>query len=111
MLKRVPFYPFLAALYPVLALGAFNITQILPEDILRPLVVSLLLTFIVFGLTRLIVGDWNRAALVTCILLVLFYSYGQVYEGAKFWGITFLRHRVLLPLWGLIFIGAMVFIV
>jgi hypothetical protein len=49
-LKQVPFYPFLLAAYPVLALGAHNISQMAPSALLRPLLLSLLAAGLVLGL-------------------------------------------------------------
>jgi hypothetical protein len=104
-LKRIPLYPFLVAIYPVLALGAHNITQIHPGDILRPLLISLLVATIVLGLSRLVLRDWHRAALVSVLILILFFSYGQVYAELKaitLGGLPLFRHRTLGPLWLLI---------
>jgi hypothetical protein len=89
----------------VLVLAAHNISQIAPGDLLRPLLLSLLAAGIVFGLARLFLRDWHHAALVAALVLILFFSYGQVYSGAKLAGITFLRHRVLGAIWAVIFIA------
>jgi hypothetical protein len=111
MLKKIPLYPFLLAVYPVLTLGAHNISQIAPGDILRPLLLSLLAAGVVLGLARLFLRDWHRAALAAALVLLLFFSYGQVYAGAKLMGITFFRHRVLFTTWGILVIAGFVYIV
>jgi hypothetical protein len=83
VLKRFPVFPFLIAAYPVLALGAYNIFEISVGDIWRPLVVSLALAEILAG-ARLLLRDWHRcAAMATAIILLLFFSYGQVYSELK----------------------------
>ncbi|HEY3476420.1 MAG TPA: hypothetical protein VGK56_17530 [Anaerolineales bacterium] len=49
-----------------------------------------------------ILRDWNRAALVTSILLILFFSYGHVYIALKsinISGFYLFRHRTLIPIW------------
>jgi hypothetical protein len=111
VLKRYPVFPLLIAAYPVLALGAYNIFEISVGDIWRPLVVSLALAGAILGVTRLILGDWHRAAMATAILLLLFFSYGQVYSELKsvsLGGIFPFRHRSLGSVWGLMLIVALV---
>jgi hypothetical protein len=101
-LKQIPIYPFLLAAYPVLALAAHNIDQIQPGDMLRPLLLSLLVAGLVLGLARLVLGNWDRAALITSLLLLLFFTYGQVYaelKGVSLGGLLPFRHRTLGPLW------------
>ena len=46
--------------------------------------------------------DWKRAALLSTIILILFYSYGHVYillKGVNINGLYLFRHRTLVPLW------------
>ena len=109
MLKRIPFYPFLFGLYPVLALAAHNIHEIALSDILRPLVISLMLAGVILCLARLILRDWDRAALVSTVILLLFFSYGQIYAELKniqLGGVILFRHRTLGVLWlGLMVLG------
>jgi hypothetical protein len=111
VMKKPPLYPFSLAAYPVLVLGAYNISQIAPGDILRPLLLSFLAAGVVFGSVRLFLHDWHRAALAAALVLLLFFSYGQVYAGAKLVGITFLRHRVLVAAWGVLLIVGLVYII
>jgi hypothetical protein len=56
-------------------------------------------------LGRALVRNWARAAVLTCGVLLLFFTYGHVYSLAKDWtvaGLLIGRHRVLLPLWGVL---------
>jgi hypothetical protein len=109
VLRRVPLYPFLFALYPVLSLAAHNIHEIALSDILRPLVISLLLAGVILGLARLLLRDWDRAALASTIILLLVFSYGQIYaeiRNIQLGGLILFRHRTLGVLWlGLMAIG------
>ena len=105
----MPFYPFLVALYPVLALAAYNIHEIALGDIWRPLFVSLLLAGVLLGLAFLLFRDWDRAALVSSLILLFFFSYGQVYAVLKnisLGGVTLFRHRTLGPIWMLLLVGS-----
>jgi hypothetical protein len=105
MLKRLLLYPILFSLFPVLSLAAYNIAEISLDALLRPFFVSLSLSLVLFGLARWILRDWQRAALLSTILLVLFFSYGQVYillKGVNISGFYLFRHRTLVPLWFLL---------
>jgi len=103
MLRRTPIYPFLFAAYPVLALTAHNIHEVALSEIWRSVLLSLLLAGILLGLLRLFIHDWHRAALMATVVLVLMFSYGQVYaemRGIRIEGIPLFRHRTLGALWG-----------
>jgi hypothetical protein len=97
-----PFYPFLFGIYPVLSLAAVNIAQIDLSLTYRLLVFSCILAAALFLILRLIIRDWKKAALLALFLLVLFFSYGHVYNFLKNPGSPFLglvRHRILGPVW------------
>src|SRR5512142_1550743 len=98
MLKRLPFYPILFAIFPILSLTAYNIGQISLDAVPRPLLAALLLGLVLFGLARLALRDWYRAALAALAALFLFFIYGQVYnllEDVTMGGISIFRHRTL----------------
>jgi len=100
-----PFYPLLVGIYPVLALAAYNISQIDLSITYRSLLLSAALAVILFGLLRLLLRDWSRAAFLSLLLLILFLSYGHVYNLIKtttLFGIAIGRHRLLAPLWAVL---------
>lgn len=78
-LFSVPWYPIALSIYPVLALLAANVGEVKPEAGWRPILVCVTVTAILFAILRLIFRDWNRAAFLTALLLVLFFSYGHIY--------------------------------
>lgn len=81
MTVRIPPYPFLAAVYPVIALAAANPDEgIRPGELLMPLSVSLGLATIAWLLTRFVTSDRDRCGLVTLTAVILFASYGYVRE-------------------------------
>jgi hypothetical protein len=101
-LRRYPLHPFLFAVYPILALLAINISEVQPSSGLRALLLSVvtagLLTLAFFGIFR----NWKRAALLTTVVLILFYSYGHIYillKSVEINGFYLFRHRTLVPLW------------
>ncbi|OGO70505.1 MAG: hypothetical protein A2Z49_03295 [Chloroflexi bacterium RBG_19FT_COMBO_56_12] len=101
-------HPLLLAIYPVLALLAFNITEVKPADALRALLVSLASGIVLFIVLKLVLRNTQRAALVFSTLWVLFFSYGHVYhflDQKTLFGLSLGHHRVLIPLW-LILLGA-----
>jgi hypothetical protein len=107
MLKKLPLYPILFSIFPVLSLAAHNISEISLDVILRPLFVSLLMGLILFGLMRFILRDWYRAALAVLTVIFFFFIYGQVYnilEDVTFGNVSIFRHRTLLPLYGILLV-------
>jgi len=77
---QTPIYPFLLAAYPVLALLSYNITQVKYPAAVRPLLLACLAAGLLFLIFRLIYRDAHRAAFIVAAWLLLFSSYGQVYD-------------------------------
>lgn len=78
-LFSIPWYPIAISIYPVLALLAANAGEVKPEAGWRPLLLCVSLAGIIFVLLRLVFRDWNRAAFLTALWMVLFFSYGHLY--------------------------------
>lgn len=105
---QIPFHPQLLGLYPVLALYAWNQGETGFDAAVRLVLVCLVIAVVLFALLRLVLRDWLKAALLTSLILVLFYSYGQVYaeiKSAEVLGVIIGRHRYLAGLWGILLIG------
>lgn len=105
MTKKIPLYPFFFAVFPALSLGAHNIGQIFIGEISRPLAFSLALAGCLFWFFSRLLRDPHRAALTSAALLVLFFTYGQLYsafEGQTILGLGLFRHRILFPLFGVL---------
>jgi hypothetical protein len=101
-LQSVPLHPILFGLYPILALLAFNVSEVEFSSSFRPLIFSILLAGLLTLIFYWFFRDWKRAALLTTILLILFYSYGHVYialKGVNIGGFYLFRHRTLVPIW------------
>jgi hypothetical protein len=100
--KRIPLYPLLLGIYPPLALLANNIDQIQAIIALRTLVLSLIGAGVLLLLAYATLHRWSRAALLTAWLILLFTTYGQVYdflERHPLGGFLLGRHTYLLPVW------------
>lgn len=106
-LSRLPFHPIIFTTYPILALLATNIVEVEIKIVMRPLLISLASTVIVLLIVRLVSKDWRKAALVTTLLLMLFFSYGHLYQLLKtisFLGMNIGRHRYLMLAYGAVFV-------
>jgi len=113
MLKKNPFYPILFALFPILSVTSYNIREIFIGEVWRPLLFSLLLAISLIGFTYRGLREAHRAALVAVVTLFLFFSYGQIYaalEGRTVFGILFFRHRTFFPLFVLLGLAAVLWV-
>lgn len=94
-------FPFLAAVYPIVALYAINLREMVPLDsLLVPILVALLATALVMGVLRIAYGDWQRAGALTLVLVVMFFTYGAAWAavGGGLPG----EHITLLMVWGVL---------
>ncbi|RIK24659.1 MAG: hypothetical protein DCC54_13175, partial [Anaerolineae bacterium] len=106
--NSAPLHVFFAAAYAPLALLAFNLDQVAPGVVVRPLWMSLALALGLLLLLRVLARDWRRAGLIAALFVVLFFSYGHIYnllKGIQPGGIALFRHRTLLVVWMLIGAG------
>jgi len=118
MLKKLEQYgsfllPVLAALFSPLTLFAGNFPGITIEDVFRSLFISAAVAMLLEGLAWIILRDRIQAILTSTTAIVLFFSYGHFYQAIKplnVMGISIGRHRYLLPLFILLFLGWLVWI-
>ncbi len=99
-MKKIPFYPLLIALFPVLALYSANMDDVRISYLFRPLIFSLTVGVVVFGILMAIFRKWHRAALVSILVLLLFFTYGHVYYALRTIpniGLAISRNRFLIP--------------
>ena len=111
--KRVPFHPFLFAVFPVLAFLGHNITEVSPNVIVRPLLVVLAGALFLFAIFRLVLRSSLRAGLILTLFLALFFTYGQVYnllkEGSGIL-LSLARHRYLVVVYAVVLVAGVVLI-
>lgn len=99
-------HPFLFAIYPVFALLAYNIEVTRISSALRPLLFSLIGAAVLLIIGKVIFKDWYTAGLFTTLALVLFFSYGHIYnelENVQILDFPIGRHRYWIPFWIAIF--------
>jgi hypothetical protein len=72
MKKNIPIYPFLIALYPIVTLYSRNPGEILPRELSRPMIVSIMATVLLFLLFRLLTGNHKHAFFLSAI--TIFYT-------------------------------------
>jgi len=101
-LRSLVFHPILIAIYPVLAMMAMNMDQVLPRTALRVGLVCLVSGLGLYLLAFAALRNAGKAALLASFWLVLFFTYGHVYqlvEGRAALGVVYGKHRVLAAVW------------
>jgi hypothetical protein len=100
------FYPFLFAAYPVLALFGSNVEEIRFDTAFRALIVSVFISVFLYYVLVMLVQDRDKAALITSMAIILFFTYGHFYnllKSSQELGALLGKHRVLLLIWVVLF--------
>ncbi len=101
-------YPFLFAIYPILALWNTNFFQMDSIEVLKPLVLLLLISPLLFLVLKIAFHSWNKSALFTSLVIFLFFTFGHtlnLLSKNSLLGVTTGKPRNLLLLWVVIFLG------
>lgn len=77
-LLATPWYPWPAVAIPILHFLANNDIHFAVSEVALPLFVALLLVSLSMLGLRLVFKDWHRAALVTTVVVLIFFAYGHV---------------------------------
>ena len=75
MLKTVPLHALLFGVLPVLCAYSSLVAYLLPEELVLPIVVSLVLASILLLLSYVCLRDWRRAGIVTSVLMLMNFSF------------------------------------
>ncbi len=102
-------HPFFFAIFPVLSLLSGNINRTPITEAFLPAGVSLLFTLLFWLLLVAMLRSKQKAAVIVSLFLLLFFSYGHFYDLINrlfpvIWGLSPGQHRLLLPLWGVLFL-------
>jgi hypothetical protein len=107
-LRRWVLHPFLFAIVPVAMLLTQNLAQIKPGLGLRAVLVAAALAGILLVVLRMLIQEWQKAALITSLFLIFFFTYGHIYNTIKeteIAGFLIGRHRYLGPLFVALFLA------
>ena len=77
-LARLPLHPLLLAAYAVLFVYAANIDEVLPADLLGPLLVALGAAAVVLALCALLYRDLRRGALLASAIVLAVAFFGHL---------------------------------
>jgi hypothetical protein len=103
-LRDYPYHPLLISSFHVLLLFAVNINQTEIGPPLKVLILTLLITILLFSAAAVLSKDPGRAASLTTLTILLFFSYGRLFDivpGIRIGGVVIGRNKFLLPLYGL----------
>ena len=100
-------YPILFGLYPILALISHNSAEMDFTTGMRALVASAVFTLLLNTILFLLIRDAPKTALLTSLIILLFYSYGHFNLLGREWtffSLSIGRHRTLLPIYFMLLI-------
>jgi len=109
-ISAFPWHSLLIALYAPLGLGAHNIGQTSAGSIIRAVNLSAIFAALLLFICWLLLRNWQAAGVVATLLLILFFTYGHLYNfisDLQVGGILVGRHRYLVIVWtGLALVGS-----
>lgn len=114
MLAKYPFHSFLVGLFPVLFLFVENLGQTDLVAILPPVAAMMVLLGFLLLVIHWISGDWTSTGVYASLMVAWFYSYGYFYNiciGLTLNNVVLGRERWLIPIWGLLFILGLVWLI
>jgi len=80
----LPLHPLLAAAYPVIFLFALNIAeQVTLAPLWLPLALAMVGSTVLLGVLGLVLRDWQRAGLITTVLVAGFFGYGHAWTASS----------------------------
>jgi len=106
ILKK-PIHPIAFAVFPILTLLANNIREVDARVAIRPAIVSVVFVLLLLGLIAPLTKNTQKSALIISLFIILFFSYGQIYQlvkNAEVSNFIIGRHRYLFPFFCLIFL-------
>jgi hypothetical protein len=107
-------HPILFAITPIIFLYSHNIEEVKIIDTLFPIVVSLILGIIGGGLLFVLLRSFYKASILTSFGLMLFFSYGHIFEltkGLKIGSFTIGRTSIILSILLLFFVLVALFVI
>jgi len=84
MFRRLIIHPVLFAIYPILALYAYNMEQLVFRHTLIPSGIVIGVIVILFLILNLIIKNKQKSALILSAIILLFFSYGHVNDFIRY---------------------------
>ena len=78
--KSLIIHPFLLSIFPIIALFSSNVRELSFQEMFLPMVLILLFTTGIWILLRYILKNGRKSAFIISLSLVLFFSYGYLYN-------------------------------
>ncbi|MCC6298282.1 MAG: hypothetical protein IT314_03210 [Anaerolineales bacterium] len=103
-------HPFLFAIYPIVELRNFNIAYVDAASLVRPILVSLLSTAVIWLIIHLLTREWTRSGIVTTLIVIVFFSYGHIFLQIQSTFGEMIRHRYLMLIFAALFSLAVWFV-
>jgi multisubunit Na+/H+ antiporter MnhF subunit len=101
-MKKIILYPFLFAVFPVLFLYSHNIKEVRLAQVFPALGILLVSSLLLWGIFLWIFKNKAKAALVTAVFILFFFSYGHIYDQLSYLdsalGIGLISHALLVPI-------------
>jgi len=72
-------HPFLFAIFPIIFLFSQNVNSASPNDIIFPLIIVILVTFLIWIALSLLLKNRIKSGFITSLGLIIFFSYGHIY--------------------------------
>jgi hypothetical protein len=101
VISKIPFHPVFFATYPILSLYGVNVLEVTGTVIWRPLLIALAGMVLLESVFRLLLRDWFKASFATSLFLLIFFTYGRIYDALKttrLVELNIIRHRYLVVL-------------
>lgn len=106
-MKRIRvFHPVLFAIYPVLFLYSINIREVFLKEIFAPLLVSLSIMVVIWGLFLLFFKNADKSGILATTFLLFFFFYGHIYNLVK----TLFIPEFFFPIWCVLFLTTLIFL-
>jgi hypothetical protein len=78
MTRPIVFYPFLFAAYAVIGVYTTNANEIPLTQLVRPLIIALLITAVVFKAVHLFTRDAQRSGFITTLIIFWVFYFGHI---------------------------------
>lgn len=100
---RFPLHPFLFAVYPILFLYAYNLKEVTTDRTFVPLAIAISSTFVFWIIFVFALKDKLKAGFIVTIFILIFYSYGYIFDVFYEWNLFTVKHRYFMPI--ILYIG------